>query len=383
MYRKEVHERVCLRNGCRRVSVKATCWFHRVLSGDNATDPGTSPDSQFWWESVMPRYRQLQAIADNRRIPWRTRDVASAEQRRLREVAFELWAPVGGQIWRRESHRPEWRLPPDGWLFDRFQKEFPELQWSRPVPWSGGDYRDPKISAWMDLRARKLHSIARKAPAPFRPSDEYREEDDEAIIGLRRQQQTNLPVFARYIPVIAAHKAGHGVSGMGVVCSDPDADLRIPPDTVVYHQIGSSSVSANPQALATHLALEIGDVVYYNHIRCATMKTWWFGSLYGRPRWLNQDGNETGLRLELAPLRGIYIDEEAGHLVGSGPLHEKEVVLPAGTYWEVLGIADVINLDKRQSPHSLDRLRAVQMREITRSQIDGRIVTPMTIDPRW
>ena len=309
------------------------------------------------------------------------RDAASDEQRQIRHFAAILWVRIGVEAWRRVSKRPAWRLPPDGWLFAQWDKEFPELKltkWSSPPEMESGQLHSMGMSRWMDHYARQLQAIQQRTEAPFRPVDEHRAVDESSIAKLRRQQQSNLPVFARHAKAIVNHKTGHGSSGMVRVFTDPDVELEVPPGTVVYHQIGSRVTG--PPALAMHLDLEVGDVVQYNHIRCATTKIWWFSSLHAKPRWLNEDGDETGLRLELAPLRGVYIDEEARAVVDVHLLSENELILPAGSFWEVVGIADVVQSDSR-GPRidSFERLRAIQMREITPSQIDGRDVTVMTV----
>lgn len=383
MRRKKGQSRICLTVDCTRLTTKELCWIHGRWPGSDlvdALDTEPTPELALWWPNAWLRYQQLESIRTDRSRSWRVRDAASVEQRQIKDFAVILWVPIGVAAWRRISNRPSWRLPPDGWLFTQWAKEFPKLkltEWSNPPTSESQRPYGCGLSWWMDHYARQLQAIDQRTEAPFRPVDEHRADDEKSIAALRRQQQSNLPVFARHAKAIINHK--HSGTGMAGVLADPDVDLEVPLGTVVYHQIGARTTG--PPALTMHLALEMGDVVQYNHVRCATTKIWWFGSLHPTPQWLNADGDETGLRLELAPLQGVYIDEEARDVVKSHILSENELVLPAGTVWEVVGIADVVQSDSR-SPRRLDsfeRLRAIQMREITADQIDGRSIKVMTV----
>ncbi|WP_284982296.1 hypothetical protein [Arthrobacter sp. efr-133-TYG-118] len=344
-------------------------------------DTEPSPELALWWPNAWWRYQQLEHIRVDHSRSWRARDAASDEQRQICDFAVILWIPIGVAAWRKFGNRPSWRLPPDGWLFAQWAKEFPELkltEWSNPPNTESGRSFGYRLLPWMDHYARQLQATHQRTQAPFLPVDMHRADDENSITKLRKQQRTNLPVFVRHAKAIVNHKTGHSSSGMAGVLADPDVDLEVPSGTVVYHQIGARTTG--PPALAMHLALEVGDVVQYNHIRSATTKIWWFGSLHPTPRWLNSDGVETGLRLELAPRQGVYIDEQARNVVNIHVLKENELVLPAGTVWEVVGIADVVQSDSRISRFdSFERLRAIQMREIAPSEVSGRPVKLMTI----
>ena len=200
---------------------------------------------------------------------------------------------------------------------------------------------------------------------------------------LEQQEIANAAVIERHKSVIRAYKQHERPPAIQNVFDDPEASLDIEDGTVVYHQVrrpdgGTSEFSRlglsdqlAQWAFEQHQSLQIGDIVRYEHTRSATTKIWWFGTLGGEPRWLNKDVEENGLRLELAPKRGLFLSQKSKPVVDSHLMGENELLLPGDTWWRVVGIGDVVQADSREGDYnSNERLRGIQMVEVDPESFD-------------
>lgn len=168
------------------------------------------------------------------------------------------------------------------------------------------------------------------------------------------------------------------------VFDDPEASLDLEDGLVVYHQemrpyVGTSEFSRlslwdqwAQWSFDQHQSLQVGDVVRYEHVRSATTKIWWFGSVLGRePHWLNKEGEEDGLRLELSPKRGLFLSKRSKPVVDSHLMGENELILPGDTWWQVVGVGDVVQANSRSGDYSSnERLRGIQMVEVNPEDFD-------------
>lgn len=386
---------ICMAARCRRLTSREVCWLHTFVPQRRDFDPCSTvlsksywDEDEFhqWWQASQPYVRKLTSICDDHRFPEKSqrKRVAGYELSQVYRQAVYLTAERLAQTWRRETDSPEWRLPPDGWIYQRACIDYPQCQWDRIQPSLKGfpsDATPQQAQPLFDFCARS--NQARKHPSrpPFRPLTEERVIDQRVEQGLREQQSRNLRLLDDHHEAIFAHKQHADSSRMSEVFADSELDTSIPEATVVYHQIdrdneryGLSKPNHFGWAFNQHINLAVGDVIRYDHFVSTTIKLWWFyGDGSAIPHWLNQDGEETAIRLEMAPKRGLFLDDQARHLMPSQVSNEDELVLPAGTYWEVVGIIDAIQSDARgESEGPTERLRAIQMVEIEADEVGDR-----------
>lgn len=238
----------------------------------------------------------------------------------------------------------------------------------------------------IDVRARQEHERLYPTPLPFEPITHRRVRQEKQRRELELQEQQNMPQLLAYGEQIRQHKHHWDAEGLSELFAMEQVDDHVPPGTIAYHQIahddlkrgdGTGSVHNN-WSLEQHMALMPGDYVHYRHIRSSTTRSWWLQIVSHRTSKLNDSKPETAIRLELAPKRGIYITHETMRSLDSH-LHEDELVLPADTYWRVVGIGDAVipTTDIDESSSQL-RLRAVQMAEIDPHEIDPRRLRVLT-----
>jgi len=280
--------------------------------------------------------------------------------------------------WQAETAVPTWRLPPDGWLLPELRKAHPELIFPT--------YEYPGDPDGCDAIARRVVDRRLGVVAPFQPVTVHREEDPLLLEALQQQELANLDVFRRHPGAVVGVKHNGNPSGVAQLFADPDLETQLPADTVVYHQMGRRHDTSTRNRFTNrfvehHLRLAEGALVRYEHALASTPRAYWFQSVNPTPRWLNTlDGAETGLRLELNPRAGVYLGDRAGAIAGTHLGTEKELLLPPGTTWRVVGIRDVIQGDHR--PHDqrkrYERLRTVQMIEVDPATVEGEPVEVMT-----
>lgn len=373
-----------------------------------------------WWPVAESRLERLATrdgeLWDQRptRRNHAQRDLLREERRYLLDAALPQLVGVYVEKWREENSAPFWRLPPDGWVFKQLTERLPALretdrdllcdrewerifseeQYGRPLPHS-------KIELIVAYLEREYQDAQHAIPWPFLQSVDRRPFRPVGLSLLEDQEQKNLEAMAPLAKIIAEQKRST-TGAVADVFASAGIDSSMPDSVVVYHQTGRRRIRTRidqvfDRFFAAHLELVPGDVVRYDHSRSATAKARWFNSLENPKQGatlkvLNDPvapEDENGLRLELVPLRGVYIGTAAQQVLGiSGSMHsEMEVILPAGTVWEVVGIVDAIyiqddDLDptasRTLSAASRSRLRAVQMREIEKYEIAGRPVRSMT-----
>lgn len=290
---------------------------------------------------------------------------------------------------------PPWRLPPDGWILRDLSGRNTVFSHVALRPDARGLSANDLAHSirndadGYDYVARLLAEGSDPAPTPFQPITERRLEDEALVEALQSQERRNLEQFGRHAEALRAQKQATA-SAMASVLSDPLLQLELPPDAILYHQIGRRRLSRErPEELratrAFHMyaALTPGQVITFDHHLSTTTKVWWFGTLQNPPRpdALNVGrADEDALRLEMNPRRGLYIGELASTAIGANASAEREVIIPTGGLWEVVGVRDVVqpSVERDRLHLSRSRLRAVQLREITQDAIGDRDVQSMT-----
>lgn len=403
--------RICLAaSGCVRLTTGSVCLVHRWAPtiDDPLSEAVQARGFAPWWEAVQLRLEQLDTADDRnwatRRASWRRDQAIEDEARALRELAREDLVEQAVRLWREQSGAPAWRLPPAGWIHTHLRKQFPSLRYEqgsvrirqRSLPNRTQDLLHTAFDmrALYDYVARA--QLERKDPArpPFQPITERRMVDEDLLRRLEAQEVANLPALHRHKAVIQRFKRSV-TPDVQAVFDDPAIDSALDDQVVVYHQMGVRRETTRldriqNQAFRAHLDLAVGDVVHYDHPRSSTLKVWWFGNLgnHPRPKWLHerQHGlDENGLRLELQPRRGIYIGPRTAQELDAGSGGELEVMLPAGTTWEVVGIRDVVQSDSRDPARiTSERMRAVQMVELAPDDPRSSNARTMTVptDPQ-
>lgn len=388
--------RICLVEQCTRSTEKALCRYHEWtaksrlrawLAGEEQFDPLTTHDLDIsgWWVASQARMRKLETIWNGDQ--WRRSNRTA--YREINEIrlyaAAQLVEPLVSQ-WRSQHDHRAWRVPPDGWLATTMVDQYPFMQLEKIsiTPRDDGDlFPVLSFENWVDSVARKKQEVKSPTPRPFAPVTQRRLVNAEAMKTLEQQEIANASVIERHKSVIHAYKHHERPSAIQDVFDDPEARLDIEDGLVVYHQemrpyVGTSEFSRlglwDQWALWSfeqHQSLQVGDVVRYEHVRSATTKIWWFGTLGGEPRWLNKEVEENGLRLELAPKRGLFLSERSKPVVDSHLMGENEVILPGDTWWKVVGIGDVVQANSRDGGYgSHERLRGIQMVEVDPESVD-------------
>ncbi|MCF2571111.1 hypothetical protein [Brevibacterium sp. UCMA 11754] len=389
--------RICLVELCIRSTEKTRCRFHdwaaksrlrAWLAGEEHFDPLTTHDMDIsgWWVASQKRMRKLESIRSGDMWSRSSR----AAHREINEIrlyaASQLVEPLISQ-WRSQKGHSAWRLPPDGWLAETMIEQYPYMQLDEVsgVPRDDGDlFPVLSFESWIDSVARQQQEMKSPTPAPFTPVTRRRRVDDDARNLLDEQEIANAGVIERHKSVIHAYKHHERPPEIQDVFDDPEANLDLEDGLVVYHQemrpcVGTSELSRLSLwdqwarwSFDQHQNLQVGDVVRYEHARSATTKTWWFGSVLGRdPHWLNKEGEENGLRLELAPKRGLFLSERSEPVVKSHLMGENELILPGDTWWQVVGVGDVVQANSRLGDYdSNERLRGIQMVEVNPEDFD-------------
>lgn len=359
------------------------------IAGEEHFDPLTTHDLDIsgWWVESQSRMRKLETIWNGEQ--WsRSNRTAYREMNEIRlYAAAQLVEPLVSQ-WRSQHGHRAWRLPPDGWLGKTMIEQYPFMQLEKItlVPRDDGPLPavfSSEFENWVDAQARKNQELKSPTPAPFAPVTQRRMVSATGMETLEQQESTNEAVIERHKSVIHAYKHDEHPPEIQNVFDDPEANLDIEDGTVVYHQMIRPSVGTSAfsrlglgdqwaqWSFGQHQSLQIGDIVRYEHVRSATTKIWWFGTLGGNPRWLNDDVEENGLRLELAPKRGLFLSQRSKPVVDSHLMGENELLLPGGTWWRVVGIGDVVQAESRGGEYSSnERLRGIQMVEVEPESVD-------------
>lgn len=311
----------------------------------------------------------------------RTGDAAHAEIRALLRMALpEL---VDGQVqrWQQETGTPSWRLPPEGRIYSSLRMTHPTLPlpngysaWGYVTPSSddAADLAAPSPARFdaYDYLARQVLERRDPTPAPFQPVTQRRVDDVARRLELEARERANLDLYREHADIVGKQRRC-GTSQVEQLFADPRALVDLPEGLVVYHQMarrfehGAKDRITN-RAFEAHMQLLPGDVVRYEHQRSSTLKVWWFSNINRRQRWLHEHAGEEGaLRLELVPRRGLYISAATAHDLDLGPMDERELILPAGSVWRVVGIRDVVFSDIRDEKRvTSERIRAVLMVEL-------------------
>lgn len=388
--------RICLVEQCTRTTESTRCRYHEWatksrlsewLAREEHFDPLTTHDMDFnsWWTDSQPRVSKLETIWDGE-LPTRSKRHAYRELNEIRLYgATQLVAPLVSQ-WRAQRGARGWRLPPDGWLAKTMIEQYPAMQFDEIslVPREDGPMMPVySFENWVDSQARKIQERKSPTPSPFAPVTQRRLVSADAVEKLGRQEIANEAVIERYKSVIHAYKHHQRPPEIQDVFDDPEVNLEIEDGIVVYHQemrpYGVSSEFVRQGlwdqwaqwSFEQHQSLQVGDIVRYEHARSATTKIWWFGSFGGEPRWLNDHVEENGLRLELSPKRGLFLSEGSEPVVESHLMGENELILPGDTWWQVVGVGDVVQANSRSGDYSSnERLRGIQMVEVNPEDVD-------------
>lgn len=398
--------RICLVAACPRLTDDTVCWYHHwanngslrgLLARDEQFDPLATHKFEFseWVQRSQERVIKLEEFSH--KDPW-TRQNRQAI-RELNEIRLftssQLIEPLVAR-WQAQHGVSGWRLPPDGWLGETMIAEFPELDLDQisMVPRDMGPVLQVySFEQWADFMARKNQEAKSPTPEPFAPVTQRRVVNKAIVDGLRRQEECNANVISRHKDALHAYKHHEQRGTLAEVFDDPDVELDVDPDVVVFHQMrkpwmNSSGFSTWDRrdrlaawAFEQHLLLSPGDIVRYEHVRSSTTKLWWFGSIHPNPHWLNSAGEEDGIRLELAPKRGLFLSDKSQGVLETHLGHENELLLPGDTWWEVVGIRDVVQADSRLGEYqSNERLRAIQMKEIEPYDVEYRTVKLLTCE---
>lgn len=409
--------RVCNEPGCVHLGLaNHNCWRHGFSSrsSDPLTEDGLS-DTE-WWPIARTRLSRLKEATKARdRSPGRRgRRLADAirdERALIGKRALPLLTAEAVDHWRATKGAPSWRLPPDGCIAEFIRFKYPKvplddlqikfrslnpspLQYDLANDWAADDWAGPP--KLLEYLARRDLESSSPTPAPFWPITQRRRLDDDSKNALVAQEERNLAHIESYSTIIVNVKHWTQDTGLKMIFDDPKIDTSVPPGTIVYHQmrrpprslvdqderVGQGCVQARllERAFEAHLQVPVGAYVRYDHVRSATVKIWWFGTIGPYPSWLNEPiMEEDGVRLELAPRRGLYISSASSQAVNSHLLYENELILPAGSVWRVNGHRDVVQSDNRHDPRSTnERLHAIQMVEVDPNDVDTQDVISMT-----
>ena len=397
---KNGRRRKCLHSGCRRSCLGPRCWKHARSS--RGIDP-LCPESRAllhkeWWPIAQARLADLaRARIDNM---W---------DRRLSNEVDDIWTLAAPGVvremvakWRISVGAPEWRLPPTGYLSRQLREYHPDLQ-PEVLSATGAGASAPRLARFRgeefigvsyihtsippDLIARdQLEGLYPTQP-PFRPITSIRTGHvAEHHRLLSEQEDRNREFFARHSDAILDWTGPSNPSGLARVFADSALDTRVPSGIVVFHQMAPRDARTK-LSIEQHRGLSAGDVVRYQHARGSTLKAWWFGSLRNglipeidTLEWALPTG--IGLLLELAPVRGLYVDAVAGRALNR-TLTEKELILPPRSTWRVLAHRDVYFDDSRDGNRAaISRIHVIQMEEIlVDDQARESIVTDLTLAP--
>lgn len=393
-FSRVINGRVCLTEDCTRLlpAERSSCRYHYFTSAAAHPDP-LAPycgDVDEWWEQTSPRrhkLEQLQNSAISRWVRLRARNELSAIRSHMaRQLVTRVVAD-----WRGETRRPEWQLPPDGWILARIRQDYPdiELEPNDPAPYTDGFSEASRMDEFLDRKARVDHAASHPYCTPFRPITERRCTDEKRIADLAAQDRRNASVLGDHAEALHAAKHDNYRVALKEVFADPGADTTVPDGVVAFHQIEDPvgmetlySTEKDRWSFARHMGLRAGDVVRYDHARAATLEADCLrnlGKTKGTPVGLNSGNPETMLRLELAPFRGLYVGDALCELAKSHLSAELELLLPAGTYWKVAAIVDAEHpVGWRHGSKDYKRLRTIQMIEITPAAARATSIQRMT-----
>lgn len=395
----QINSRVCLAPNCRRLvnseAQNIACWWHTLLRSKLPNDPYLEDieNTGEWITLARPRMEQLEHIYAAKGVKRRLASQASRELKILRFLGALSMVPRTVEDWHEEAEHPKWRLPPAGWIYNRIADCAPDLHiqsvyWAPDISILPDLYRTPEA---LDALARHFHESAQPTKAPFWPITTPRSPDKTALSNLEAQEHNNLPTLIDYAASILDYKHDNNQGAAAKLLGVAGIDLDIPTGTVVFHQIvnpveeePSPRVRRSLHSFAQHQALTAGDHVRYNHIRASTVRAEWLSNLgltWAEPVGLDDDDTETAIRLELAPRRGLYIGSSLCIMAKSHLSMEQEVVLPAGTIWEVVSVVDARHhLDWKYGEPVYRRLRTIQMRELGEQEVPPNgIVQSMTM----
>lgn len=378
---RAINGRVCLAEHCTRLlpEPRLSCRRHYLSSAEIQLDPlapfrGEVTD---WWAATAPRRHKLEALktsSPDSLARRRAGDELSAIGSRM----ALLLLPRTVSSWRAETGSPQWQLPPDGWIIKRIRKDYPDIGITpedRP-PEVGGCAETVRMDDWLDCVARQDHASRNRAHAPFRPITERRRKDEETVAAFAKQDAANATLLSGHANGLRSAIHNNQRGAVSKIFKHLGVDTTIPQGTVVFHQIvdpvGMDAISSREKdrwSFRRHMGLTAGDVVRYDHARSATLEARWLGNLgktMGGLVGLNSCGPETALRLELAPLRGLFLGDLLCEVAQTHLSAELEVVLPAGTHWKVVAVVDAEHpVGWRHGIEVYKRLRTIQMVEIS------------------
>jgi len=334
-----------------------------------------------WWEVARTRLEHLDTVG----IRVRNKSFASLSNETTLLRVYAAWHLIKKYTrqWQKQHNVGAWRLPPDGFLGQQIKKTFPEIRLDilRPSVINPGTLLDFAHTGeqWADFEARLQFEKEHPAPDGFQPITRHRSDDETLLLKLQEQERHNLPYFPYYRQALHDLKHHKSTAGVSAIFTDPRIDVSLPPDILVWHQIQVLGYSFRDQwandieqklawSFEAHMSLREGNIVRYDHIRSSTIKAWWFGTLGGnlmRPLSTALPDQETAVLLELIPRSGIFISDASNETLNTHLGSERELILPAHTYWQVVGIRDIAFDDSRlKGRPEIKRVRGVQMVEI-------------------
>ena len=381
--------RVCVVSECGRAGINAVCWWHRMHQMEQVPDPF----ELLACGALDARERALDRLAKLReaertgygRGP-RGRRVHRTLQNEIDELSARIRPVIIDELvqkWRQTSEQPTWRLPPERWLEEQFEN-YPDVRLDRTLR-SGSE-----VGA-LDHEARSRFDDAHPPGIPFLGVLEVRrgvnqKDFDELTVQSDRNtglgERAHAPL-AKYVGAIAAWTDHSDGNLLAKVFADSAVDSFVPPGVVVHHllgmraEAGSGVAATSTWAVRRHRELEPDDIVQYHHARGATLKSHWFGSLgIGAQPWITDTApRPQAIRLELAPLRGLFVGGMSRDEWPEISRPELELILPAGSIWRVVAHRDVVIDDARMdATPKLGRVHTIQMVEISEVPAGAKVI---------
>lgn len=285
------------------------------------------------------------------------------------------------------------------YLIDQWKLSGGSHSWRRPGKDESGLYESSHSfnCAWREMNKRLCQSNKNKSP--FQCCCVRREQcDEKALDFFEEQEKRNLPVFLNYYSQLRDFKTEQpgrvacGGKKLFGLFRDKKLNQDIQ-DHIVYHHIGKRNIINGLDAVvndsfARHQNVKTGDILHYSHVRSCTLLSEGLESLGNVPviglEDMPDDDNafmqkENAIVLEMLPKHGIYVGEatckrlQVTHVGG-----EKEVIVPADTYWKVVNVCDACFPKTTTIIAKTRRIRAIQMQEIDKPA-NGTSFTEMTL----
>ncbi|MDJ0314552.1 hypothetical protein [Arthrobacter sp. H35-D1] len=338
---------------------------------------------------------KLERIANDDALSILVKHRAIVEVKEVRFHVAKMLLDSSAQAWHAETGLPSWQLPAAGWIIDHISLEVPDLKLGTTGPIyleseiNQREFAPPEV---LDRLARRTRETKHPSSPPFRPITEPRHAENIWIEALEEQASRNVDVLTSRRKALWDYKHNNCHAELITLFTEPGVDVSVPTDIVTVHQIVALETTETPRERLTnktfqdHLALEVGQVLRYDHIRATTLKDEWImnlGLTFALPEGLDTEGDEAALALEMVPKTGLYIGKSLSIMIESHLDSELELVLPPGTWWEIKDIADVEHhAGSKAGGGSLPdyrRLRTIRMVEIDQAEIGVRPVKSMTI----